>query len=193
MHEKLFFSLAFKICAARLVLWLLWYKTYTLQHCVSMSFYRFYQQKNTKLFFFWKVLTSRRSATLSTSFASFMQNIKRHTIKLHVPLSIRIDNERLNDGKSTIIITLNISILYLIRYVNWIFVCWYMRMQESIPQTEYERVLSLSRHKVNAFCPTFRKIITRFGRDSSFAHKQKHRASHLHEKPLYVLCVITVH
>lgn len=172
---KTFFFLAFKICATGLALWLLWYNTYTLQHCVSMSFYRFYQRKKMPSFFFFrKVLTSGRIATLSTSFASFMQNIKRHTIKLHVPLSILIDNERLNDGKSTIIITLNISILYLIRYVNWIFVCMYglvyacawVYTTNGIQVTLCVRVLSLSRHKVNAFCPTFRKIITRFGRDS---------------------------
>lgn len=38
-------------------------------------------------------------------------------IKLHVPLSISIDNE-MNDAKRAIIITLNISIIYLIRYIK---------------------------------------------------------------------------
>lgn len=44
-----------------------------------------------------------------------------HGIKLHVPLlNIPIDKE-MNDAKSAIIITLNISILYLIHNVNCVY------------------------------------------------------------------------
>lgn len=58
-----------------------------------MNVHRFYQNCSTRNNRLRIGAMQTLSSSTSSSFASFIHNIKRHTIKLHVPLNIPIDNE----------------------------------------------------------------------------------------------------